>query len=230
MCSESDFDTGTDPLVPGQPLLMRNFRGSELIALEVGRYVGDHFWNGEHGPLVWIGLGAATVLRTAADGSSIGGMSPARLAATRTVLTPGTWAPGNTLVLTPPGASYAVHWWFTPAGDFAGWYVNLQRPAVCWSSGGTAGIDTVDQTLDVLVAPDRSWRWKDEESFRERTGHHPFFSAAEAEQIRAEGLRVAALAESGAFPFDGTLADFRPEPGWATHPALPAGWDQPQFQ
>lgn len=38
-----------------------------------------------------------------------------------------------------------------------------------------------------------------------------------------------ALAEAGAFPFDGTWLDFRPDPAWPPIPPdLPDGWDRPR--
>ncbi|WP_051653874.1 DUF402 domain-containing protein [Kitasatospora cheerisanensis] len=139
-----------------------------------------------------------------------------------TLAVPSTWQPYGTLILTPPQAAHSVWWSFDPDGSFVGWYVNLESPVGRWS-GGT---DHIDQALDILVAPDRSWRWKDEEEFTERTGHPFFWDEAGAAAIRAEGERVIALAEAGAFPFDGTWCDFRPGPGWAAT-GLPWWWDQP---
>lgn len=61
-------------------------------------------------------------------------------------------------------------------------------------------IDIADHELDINVAPDRSWQWKDEVSFAEKTGHPVYWSVDEAAAIRAEGTRVARLAEAGTFP------------------------------
>lgn len=36
------------------------------------------------------------------------------------------------------------------------------------------------------------------------------------------------MVEAGAFPFDGTWCDFRPDPAWAVPAELPAGWDRPR--
>jgi hypothetical protein len=57
----------------------------------------------------------------------------------------------------------------TSTGEFEFWYVNLQEPAVAWQEAGLAGIDTSDQALDLIIAPDLSSRWKDEDEFDERT-------------------------------------------------------------
>ncbi|HEX6869563.1 MAG TPA: DUF402 domain-containing protein, partial [Micromonosporaceae bacterium] len=71
-----------------------------------------------------------------------------------------------------------------------------------------------------------SWRWKDEDEFAERTGHPDFWTSEEASRIRAEGERLIALVESEAYPFDGTLVDFRPDSGWEPT-NLPPYWDLP---
>ncbi|WP_251071233.1 DUF402 domain-containing protein [Streptomyces sp. ISL-43] len=125
------------------------------------------------------------------------------------------WRRGGALILQPAGAGHAVWWTFTEEQEFRGWYVNLE-------SRGREGADVhvTDQELDITVAPDRRWAWKDEESFAEKTGHPVYWTAAEAAGIRAEGVRVATLVESASYPFDGTWCDFRPPASW-TLPELP---------
>jgi predicted RNA-binding protein associated with RNAse of E/G family len=82
-------------------------------------------------------------------------------------------------------------------------------------------VDRVDGALDVAVAPDRSWEWKDEDEADEcvRVGR---LSVEQLALLRAEGERMIALAEAGRFPFDGTWTDFRPDPAWPA-PTLPDG-------
>jgi hypothetical protein len=121
----------------------------------------------------------------------------------------------------PPDRSAASVWWFFDDGEFHGWYVNLEAPAVRWPGG----VDTTDHALDLWVEPDRTWTWKDEGEFAERTGHPWYWTAAEAAGIRATGERMAARVEAGAFPFDGSWCDFTPDPQW-TVPGLAAGWDR----
>jgi predicted RNA-binding protein associated with RNAse of E/G family len=127
------------------------------------------------------------------------------------------------MVFMPPGAASSVWWFFAPDGEFEGWYVNLEDPCARWSGG----VDTADHALDIRVEPDRSWRWKDEDEFAERVGHPLYWTAEQAAAIRAEGQRLADLAETGKFPFDGSWCDLRPDPGW---PPLtrPDGWDGPR--
>ncbi|MEU2591931.1 DUF402 domain-containing protein [Streptomyces albidoflavus] len=135
-------------------------------------------------------------------------------------LRPDRWRNGSALILQPPGAGYAVWWFFSRDGTFGGWYVNFERRTRYDEQGAVneEGTDIVvgDLELDLTVSPDRHWRWKDEESFAVRTGHPRFWTAEEAETVRADGLRLAALAEAGTFPFDGTACDFAPPTDWGT--------------
>ncbi|KIQ65743.1 hypothetical protein TR51_18460 [Kitasatospora griseola] len=187
-------------------------------SLQCGRVVADD----DRGLLVWASAGSATVQRVTLDGAPTRSLPLADEMRLPTLAVPSTWQPYGTLILTPPEAAHSVWWSFDPGGSFVGWYVNLESPVGRWN-GGT---DHIDQALDILVAPDRSWRWKDEDEFAEQTGHPFFWTEEGAAAIRAEGERMIALAEAGAFPFDGTWCDFRPDPNWP-HTALPWWWDQP---
>jgi hypothetical protein len=130
-----------------------------------------------------------------------------------------------------PGQSesdYSVWFFFTPDGGFANWYVNLERPAVRWDDGDVAGIDTVDYDLDLVIEPDRSWRWKDEQEFVDHLAVPDVYWVDDEAAVRAAGERVVKLVEAGEFPFDGTGCDFRPDPAWPVLPTLPPGWDRPR--
>ncbi|MFD4033385.1 DUF402 domain-containing protein [Streptomyces sp. NPDC058637] len=127
------------------------------------------------------------------------------------------WPLGSALIHQPTGAGHAVFWFFGRRQKFRGWYVNLERRVHHGED-----IDVVDHELDIEVAPDRNWRWKDERSFAEKTGHPAYWSADEAAGIRTEGERVARLADAGTFPFDGSWCDFRPPAHWTTPPRADA--------
>lgn len=127
----------------------------------------------------------------------------------------GRWPMGDALFYQPTGAAHSVLWLFGRRHKFRGWYVNLERRV-----HHGADIDITDHELDINVAPDRSWSWKDEQSFAEKTGHPAYWSAEEAVAIRSEGATVAQLAEAGTFPFDGSWCDFRP-PSWWKTPSRP---------
>jgi hypothetical protein len=137
-----------------------------------------------------------------------------------------TWTGSDVMIWMPESRPYSV-WWFWTDGAFDRWYANLEEPYVRWADRGCAGVDTADHALDLIVRPDHSWRWKDEDEFQARTGHPLYWTDAQAVQIRGTGDRLTKLAEAAEFPFDGTWCGFRPDASW-TVPGLPAGHDRPR--
>ncbi len=132
----------------------------------------------------------------------------------------GRWRDRSVLWIARPGEFHSVGiFWEGINHQFIGWYVNLQDPLVRFS----AGFDTVDHVLDLKVAPDGSWHWKDEDEFADaqRVGR---FTADEASAIRAEGEAVISAIEQRACPFDESWQDWRPDESW-TVPPFPEGWD-----
>jgi hypothetical protein len=126
----------------------------------------------------------------------------------------------DTLWLMREGDWHAVWVSWLPGGERWGWYVNLQEPF----RRTPRGFATMDLMLDVIVNPDRTWHWKDEDElavFVERGA----FDAALARKARAEGLEVARRAENGEPPFSEPWHDWRPDPEWTT-PELSDGWDR----
>jgi Protein of unknown function (DUF402) len=203
---------------PGRTVVRRILHPDGRIAtLQAARVVSDD----ERGLLLWVGPGSMTVRRTTADGEPTRQLPYLVELRMPTVLQP-VRARLGVLILTPPDAAHSVSWWFDRAGRHTAWYVNLERPAVRWPGG----IDVGDHALDLLIAADRSWEWKDEDEFESRTGQLPFWGSDQASAIRAEGLRVLEALDGKEFPFDGTWCDFAPPADWA--PAeLPRWWDQP---
>ncbi|GAA3578650.1 DUF402 domain-containing protein [Amycolatopsis ultiminotia] len=128
-----------------------------------------------------------------------------------------TWHGSSTLRMIPEDTWSSVWWFFGPDGRFREWYVNLEVPV-----GRTAaGPDRIDGVLDVVVTPGAGWRWDDEDEAEEavQAGR---LTAGQLARLRGEGERIGELADRGAFPFDGTYTDFRPDPDWPA-PPLPAG-------
>jgi hypothetical protein len=94
--------------------------------------------------------------------------------------------------------------------EFIGWYVNLEAPYVRTA----IGVDTTDNSLDVVIAPDRTWRWKDEELCQHWIDIGTY-TEAETAQFYEDGKDAIALLEEGEFPFDGAYLDWTPAPHWA---------------
>ena len=103
-----------------------------------------------------------------------------------------TWQSEGVLQVQRPGDAYAV-WIFREQGRLTGCYINFQEAF----RRGPAGIDTLDQELDIWIPADGGpFRWKDVEEFEQRA-RSGGFSVQEAEGVRAEARKVVGLIESG---------------------------------
>ena len=203
----------------GDVVLRRSRRGDIVTWVQAALAVSDD----ERGLLLWLPEGSGFGYRVDDQGRAIREEPIEILSAS--ALVAGTWKDNSVLIWNPAGAAHSV-WWFFRAGRFNGWYVNLEVRASRWAEGPRQGIDVADLALDVVVDPDLTWRWKDEEDFGAYTGVPSYWTAEQAGAARSEGLRVIALAEQGSFPFDGTYCDFTPDPTWVA-PVLPLGWENP---
>ena len=132
----------------------------------------------------------------------------------------GQWVEHAVLWLARPGAAHAIGlFWQGAERVFVGWYGNLQAPLV----RTPIGFDSTDHVLDVQIAPDRTWNWKDEDEFA-IVQHRGLITPAEAVEIRAEGARVITALEQGSWPFTSGWEHWQPDPAWPI-PALPDRWD-----
>jgi predicted RNA-binding protein associated with RNAse of E/G family len=121
-----------------------------------------------------------------------------------------------------PGAAHSI--WVTwgregEARVFRGFYVNMEEPF----RRTAIGFDTNDHMLDILVARDLTWQWKDEDVLADWVGRG-LYSAEFAAAVRAEGERVAANIDSRLPPFDDSWDLWTP-PALTGRPELPATWD-----
>jgi uncharacterized protein len=130
------------------------------------------------------------------------------------------WRHTNVVEIAYHGRASSVWPMWFDTWEFIGWYVNLQEPM----RRTRFGFDTFDQSLDVVVHADLTWRWKDEDHF-ELLQSHGILSPAEADAVRREGERVIADAEARRPPFDEPWPDWRPDPSWRL-PTLPEDWQQ----
>jgi uncharacterized protein DUF402 len=197
-----------------QIILRRYFRATHYSFIKPMRVISDD----DAGLLLWMPAGSEFAVLIDADGKTPHDLTRDEMREPRLVRQ--TWRDNDILVLMPPGAEHSI-WWFFHQGTFIGWYVNLetQHPR------DADGVDITDLVLDVWIEPDRTWEWKDEDEMATRVGHPLYFDSATAAAVRAEGERVIKLAEAGAYPFDGTHVDFRPDPAWPVL-TLPPGWEK----
>ncbi len=125
-------------------------------------------------------------------------------------LQPAIWQGSHRLIVTQPDAAHAVYLrWRDPDWTFQGWYVNLQEPLQRTGEGFT----TQDHFLDIVVDPDRSWHWKDEDEL-DLAIKFGRITPDEAKEIRREGESIVHDVGERRFPFDGSLNIWRPNPDW----------------
>ncbi|MFT7874037.1 MULTISPECIES: DUF402 domain-containing protein [Amycolatopsis] len=166
--------------------------------------------------LAWLPAGTPIVGSRLADGRLMRDAPLDQRFRIPRVPVPDSWHGASTLRRIPEDEWSSVWWFFDLEGRFKNWYVNLEIPL-----GRTPGaVDRIDGVLDVVVEPDGSWRWDDEDE-AEAAIEVGRLTLEQFDRLRAEGERIGALAERGAYPFDGTDTDFRPDPGWPA-PELPA--------
>ena len=208
---------------PGRQVLYRNIDGPRLASVRPCRVVSDD----ERGLLLWLARGSAVMVEEAVDGRGIRDMPFTEWVRQQYRVVPSTWQGPGLLKFLPPDADHSVWFFRDDSGAFIHWYVNLEYRALRWDDGHVAGVDVIDQDLDVVVRPDLSWDFKDEDEFAERLALPQHYWVRDEATVWAEGRRVIKMAEAGEFPFDGTWTDFRPDPAWAVPRELPPGWDRP---
>jgi len=131
-----------------------------------------------------------------------------------------TWTMARSLHLLMPDIGYSVHlWWLPPDWRFGGWYINLQEPirSTC------LGYDSMDQLLDIVIDPDLTWRWKDEDELAEAV-ELGLMTEAKATAVRREGERAIERLEARRSPFCDGWETWRPDAAWPV-PTLPDEWD-----
>ncbi|WP_250027272.1 DUF402 domain-containing protein [Paractinoplanes maris] len=212
------------PFEPGRLVLHRDTHRGRLGFVHPARVVTDD----ERGLLLWVARGSIVAIETTADGRGPRDM-PSFVAweAAPKTMTFTTWRGPGLLRFFPADADHSVWLFRTEAGAFKNYYVNLEETAVRWDDGPAAGIDVVDQDLDIVAFPDLTWHWKDEDEFAERLARPDLYWVPDEATVWAEGRRVVKLIEAGDFPFDGTWRDFQPDRSWPTPTELPPGWDRP---
>ncbi|WP_424215420.1 cytidylyl-2-hydroxypropylphosphonate hydrolase [Streptomyces sp. BI20] len=169
---------------------------------------------------VWMAPGTECVKPILLDGTSVHDEPLAtRYTAPRTT-TRSRWFGEGVLKLARPGDPWSVWLFRDHAGRFKNWYVNLEDPLRRWSGG----VDSVDHFLDIVVDPDRSWSWRDEDEF-EQAQRVGLIDAEQADRVRRAGLAAVSVIEAWGPPFDDGWEDWRPDPAW-TVPILPTDWDR----
>lgn len=127
----------------------------------------------------------------------------------------------DTLRLMFPGRTHSVSLFWTDSGDgrrLGKYFINMEEPL----RRTPIGFDTQDHTLDVVVQPDLSWAWRDEEELANHVAEG-FFTPSLAEAVRDEGLKVIDEFRRGTHPCLSGWPDWTPESDWEI-PVVSESW------
>jgi hypothetical protein len=193
---------GAYPRRPGEPIVRREVWRGRIIGAWAGLVVQD----ADDLLVVWMPAGSPLAMTDDFFGAPHPWSGRDR------------WSGPGVLQLQRPGDPYAV--FHGEGADFRGWYVNFQEPF----RRTALGFDTMDNVLDIVIAPDGSWRWKDEEEL-ELWRARGRFTQAEVDAIRADGIRVAAELDAGRRWWSDEWAVWEPDLSWPV-PELPPGWEE----
>jgi protein associated with RNAse G/E len=131
------------------------------------------------------------------------------------------WRTNRLLLLLEPEKYYSImHFWDDASSQFKCYYVNFQVPF----TRSHCGIDTLDLDLDIIINPDLSFEWKDEDDYQTAIDHGIIFPEW-IQGIEAAKHEIFDKLERHQYPFDGTWLNWMPEPDWSP-PKLPADWDK----
>jgi hypothetical protein len=155
--------------------------------------------------VLWMPRGTPTLLPVDDDGKRI------RIPTERWTLEPVESWTRDAVTLTRPGRAHSIYV-FWREGTFEHWYVNFEEPL----RRTPVGYDTFDHKLDLIVMPDGTYRWKDEDELEQAAAR----GLLDPDAVRAEAARV--LEE---WPFPTGWEDWQPDPSWPI-PQLPEGWDR----
>lgn len=132
------------------------------------------------------------------------------------------WERNDVLRIMYPGVPYSI-WpmWPTGTTDLLGWYVNIEMPF----ERTAIGFDTMDYELDIVIAPDFSWRWKDEDRLAKLV-ENGVFTETQAKEFKEYGLDALSRLEHRETPFNEPWPQWRPDPSWGplTMPTDDAVW------
>ena len=110
------------------------------------------------------------------------------------------------------GCWFSVSRMFSADGALLCWYVNFQRPPA-WRPDGW---DTCDLALDLVIDPDGTRRWKDEDEYSQHRRLGIITDAEHAAVQAARGEAVALAEARGGMFTESASQRWRPDPAWAT--------------
>ena len=132
-----------------------------------------------------------------------------------------TWQTNRLLLIFEPEKFYStIYFWNHASNEFLCYYINFQEPF----RRSAYGVDTLDLDLDMIIRPDLSYEWKDEDDYQMAIDHGIIFPEW-VQGIEDAKKDVFTRLERKQYPFDGKWLNWMPDPNWEP-PKLPANWDK----
>jgi protein associated with RNAse G/E len=117
-----------------------------------------------------------------------------------------------------PGRYSHVNLGWADNAEFVGWYVNFELP----STPTADGLESKDLVLDLMIAPDRNWEWKDQADF-DTAIDQGILSPDLRPHLIAEADRILTMSDRQDGPFDPMWTSWKPDPDWPV-PQLPSAY------
>jgi protein associated with RNAse G/E len=131
------------------------------------------------------------------------------------------WHTNRLLLLLESEKYYSIiHFWDHASNEFLCYYINFQLPF----KRNANSVDTLDLDLDLIIRPDLSFEWKDEDDYQKAIDHG-VISPEWIQGIDGAKKEIFDKLERRQYPFDGYWLNWTPDPSWSP-PKLSVNWDK----
>jgi len=131
------------------------------------------------------------------------------------------WRTNRLLLIFEPEKHYStIFFWNHSTDEFLCYYINFQVPF----KRNHYNVDTLDLDLDLVIRPDFSIEWKDEEDYQKAIDYG-VVGLDLMHEIESDTSDVLNKLEERQYPFDGSWLDWKPDPNWLS-PKMPENWDK----
>jgi protein associated with RNAse G/E len=132
-----------------------------------------------------------------------------------------TWQRNRLLLIFEPEKYYStILFWNHASNGFLCYYINFQLPF----QRNERALDTLDLDLDIIIYPDFTYEWKDENDYQQAIEHEVIFPEW-IQGIERSKAEIFNRLDKRQYPFDGSWLNWIPDPSW-TPPKLPNDWDK----
>jgi protein associated with RNAse G/E len=132
-----------------------------------------------------------------------------------------TWQTNRLLLIFEPEKYYStILFWNHESNQFLCYYINFQIPF----RRNYSAIDTLDLDLDIVIYPDFTYKWKDEDDFQLAI-EHGIISLEWVKGIEDAKPEIFDKLENRQYPFDTSWLNWLPDSSWFP-PKLPKNWDK----